>query len=148
MAARGNLDRTAHSRALMRIIHGVTAGNAERATMDLTVRERLVVQRLGLEGDRPIAALGQALGITASSMTSLVDRLEQKGHLRRVAHASDRRATLLSLTRKGRAAFGRELDFYESLIDQTLARLGEPAISQVLHALSMLDASDAKDTAA
>jgi len=148
MAARGNLDRTAHSRALMQIIHGVTAGNAERATMDLTVRERLVVQRLGLEGDRPIAALGQALGITASSMTSLVDRLEQKGHLRRVAHASDRRATLLSLTRKGRAAFGRELDFYESIIDQTLARLGEPAVSQVLRALLMLEASDADETAA
>ena len=148
MAARATLDPTAHSRALMRIIHGVTAGNAGRATMDLTVRERLVVQRLGLDGDRPIAALGQALGITASSMTSLVDRLEQKGHLRRVAHATDRRATLLSLTRKGRAAFGRELDFYESLIDQTLAPLGDPAISQVLHALSMLDASDAEDTAA
>jgi len=72
------------------------------------VFERLVVQRLGLEGDKAIAALGQSLGITASSMTSLVDRLEQKGHLRRVAHATDRRATLLSLTRKGPAADARE----------------------------------------
>ena len=140
--------RVAHSRALMRIVHGVTAGSAERATIDLTVRERLVVQRLGLEGDKPIAALGQTLGTTASSMTSLVDRLEQKGHLRRVAHATDRRATLLSLTRKGQAAFARELDFYGFLIHQTLTPLGEQAMSQVLRALMMLEASDTEEDAA
>jgi len=136
------------SRVLMRIVHGVTAGNAERATIDLTVRERLVVQRLGLEGDTPIAVLGQTLGITPSSMTSLVDALERKGHLRRVAHATDRRARLLSLTRKGRAAFARELDFYESLIDQTLAPLGERAKSQVLRALMMLETADTNVDAA
>jgi DNA-binding MarR family transcriptional regulator len=132
----------------MRLIHGVTAGVAERATMDLTVRERLVVQRLGLEGDKAIAALGQSLGITASSMTSLVDRLEQKGHLRRVAHATDRRATLLSLTPKGRAAFARELDFYGALIGEALAPLGQQATAQVLRALMMLDAIDTKTNAA
>lgn len=124
----------------MRIIHGVTASNAERVTMDLTVRERLIIQRLGMEGDKAIAALGQTLGITASSMTSMVDRLEQKGHLRRVIHPTDRRTTLLSLTKKGQAAFERELDFYGSLIEQTLAPLGEDGMAQVLRAMMMLEA--------
>ena len=140
--------RDDRARALMRIIHIVTARNSQRATGDLTVRERLLVQRLGLEGDSAIAALGQSLGITASSMTSLADRLEHKGHLRRVAHATDRRATLLSLTRKGRVAFARELDFYESLIEQTLAPLGKHATSQVLRALAMLEDSRAAEDAA
>jgi len=126
----------------MRIVHGVTAGAARRATIDLTVRERLVVQRLGLEGDRPIAALGKTLGISASSMTSLVDRLEQKGHLRRVAHVADRRATLLSLTRKRAPALARKLDFYGALIDRTLAPLGGQATAQVLRALRMLEAAE------
>ena len=139
--------KSVHSRALMRIVHGVTAGNAERATIDLTVRERMLVQRLGLDGDKPIAALGQALGITPSSMTSLVDRLEEKGYLRRVAHTLDRRAKRLSLTRKGQAAFTRELDFYGALLSQTLAPLGRQAMSQVLKALMTLEASGGEDAA-
>ena len=41
-------------------------------------------------------------------MTGLVDRLEEQGYLRREAHPSDRRATVLRLTRKGETAFQRE----------------------------------------
>lgn len=127
-----------HARAMMQLIHQVTAGHPERATLELNVRQRLVIQSLGIAGGRPIAAIGQQLGLTPSTMTGLVDRLEQQGYLRREAHPSDRRATVLRLTRKGETAFQREVEFYRALVDETLSALGEDAKALVLAALDCL----------
>lgn len=127
-----------HARAMMGLIHQVTAGHPERTTMELNVRQRLVVQSLGMAGSRPIAAIGQQLGLTPSTMTGLVDRLEEQGYVRREAHPSDRRATVLRLTRKGETAFQREVEFYRALVDETLSALGEDAKGLVLAALDCL----------
>jgi len=130
-----------HARALMRLIHQVTAGNPERTTLELNVRQRLIIQSLGIVGSRPIAAIGQQLGLTPSTMTGLVDRLEEQGYLRREAHPSDRRATVLRLTRKGETAFQREVEFYRALLDETLSALGDNAKGLMLDALSCLGRS-------
>ncbi len=122
----------------MGLIHRVTAGHAERATLELNVRQRLIIQALGLDGRRPIAAIGQQLGLTASTMTGLVDRLEEQGFVRRQRHPSDRRATVLRLTRKGEAAYRREVEFYRVVVDETLSALGDNAKRLVLHALAQL----------
>ena len=52
------------------------------------------------EGVTPYAA-GRTLGMRSSTMTSLSDRLEREGLLRRVAHPTDRRLILLTATRRG-----------------------------------------------
>jgi len=127
-----------HARAMMHLIHRVTAGHPERATLELNVRQRLIIQSLGTTGGRPIAAIGQQLGLTPSTMTGLVDRLEEQGYLRREAHPSDRRATVLRLTRKGENAFQREVEFYRVLVDETLSALGVDAKKLVLAALDCL----------
>lgn len=128
---------------MMRLIHQVTAGTPERVTLELNVRQRLVIQALGIGGGRPIAAIGQQLGLTPSTMTGLVDRLEQQGFVRREAHPSDRRATILQLTRKGEAAFQREVEFYRALVNETLSALGDDARRLVLEALACLGRSSA-----
>ena len=145
---RGAKVRDVHGRALMLVIQEVTARNAARATMDLSLRERMAIQRLGLDGDLPIAVLGQRLRVLPSSMTGVVDRLEEKGYLQRVPHPSDRRATVLTLARKGRTAFTRELDFYRSLADETLAPLGSELKRVVLDVLMTLGRPDASEEAA
>jgi len=137
-----------HAKGLMRIVHGVTGGNAERATLELSVRQRLIIQCLGLEGSRSMAALGQRLGLTPSTMTGLVDRLEEQGFVRRESHPSDRRVSVVRLSRKGENAFGRELDFYRALVDGTLEPLGEDAKRLVLEALMALANSDVSADAA
>ena len=130
-----------HARAMMRLIHQVTAGHPERTTLELNVRQRLIIQSLGIGGRRPIAAIGQQLGLTPSTMTGLVDRLEEQGFLRREAHPSDRRATVLRLTRKGETAFRREVEFYRALLGETLAALGDDAKRLMLDALGCLETS-------
>jgi len=124
----------------MRLIHQVTASSSDRPTLELNVRQRLILQCLGLDGDQPIAAIGQRLGLSPSTMTGLVDRLEDQGYVQRWSHASDRRVTVLTLSRKGNATFSRETDFYRSLVDEILETLGEDAKQVVLRALGALHA--------
>jgi DNA-binding MarR family transcriptional regulator len=139
-----------HAEALMRLIHRVASSSSERATMELNIRQRLILQCLGLEQEQSIAAIGQRLGLSPSTMTGLVDRLEEQGYVKRQPHPSDRRVTVLALSRKGSAAYAREMRWYRSLVDEILGSLGEDAKQVVLHALGALHASgnEASATAA
>ena len=116
--------------------------------MDLSIRERLLIQRLGLEGSMPITALGQRLSISPSSMTGLVDHLEAKGLVERRPHPTDRRAIELVLTRKGRRVFDREVGFYRTLVEEALVPLGEKAMALVLQALVALESPESRRGAA
>jgi len=124
----------------MRLVHLIEAAHHDRATSRLDLRQRLVIQGLGLWGPMPIAAIGQRLGVSPSTMTGLGDRLERGGYLERRPHPSDRRATVLALTRKGRRAFAGEKEFYRRLIGRALEPLGAQARQIVLRALAELPA--------
>ncbi|MEM1050918.1 MAG: MarR family transcriptional regulator [Pseudomonadota bacterium] len=51
-------------------------------------------------GPRAPSDLAQALGLTRGSVTTLLDRLEAKGFVERIAHPTDRRALLVKLQPK------------------------------------------------
>ena len=124
--------------SLMRLVHLIQAAHHDRATSQLDLRQRLVIQGLGLWGPTPIATVGQRLGVSPSTMTGLADRLEGGGYARRRRHPSDRRATVLELTRKGKRAFDGEKQFYRRLVGEALSPLGAAARSLVLRALAQL----------
>jgi DNA-binding MarR family transcriptional regulator len=52
-------------------------------------------------------AIAHRLWITPATVTNAVDRLEEAGLSRRVAHPTDARATLVGITPKGRRLFDR-----------------------------------------
>ena len=62
-----------------------------------TSRLRLL-ESLHCEGAQKMSDLADALGVTPRNITALVDGLEEEGMVRRVAHPTDRRATLIELT--------------------------------------------------
>lgn len=65
---------------------------------------------LACDGPRIMSDVGETLGVTARNVTALVDALEADGLVRRAAHPSDRRATLLELTAMGSDLHGRVFD--------------------------------------
>jgi DNA-binding MarR family transcriptional regulator len=69
--------------------------------------------------------LTQALGITARAVTGLVDALEAEGLVRREAHPTDRRATLVALTDAGRELIGGTLGQGMAAAAQVFTVLGE-----------------------
>ena len=56
---------------------------------------------LHCKGPRIMRGLHEELGVTARQVTNLVDALEAEGLVGRTPHASDRRATVITLTRRG-----------------------------------------------
>jgi len=62
-----------------------------------TSRLRLL-ESLHCDGPQKMNDLAETLGVTPRNVTALVDGLEEEGMVRRVAHPTDRRATVIELT--------------------------------------------------
>ena len=66
--------------------------------------EALMILFLSRRGILPLGKIGARLQVHATSVTNTIDGLERSGFVRRESDPNDRRATLASLTREGRAA--------------------------------------------
>lgn len=64
--------------------------------------EALVLLTFSRRGSLPMRVMGDRLQLHPTSVTNIVDRLEQDGLVRRVAHPTDRRTTLVEITENGR----------------------------------------------
>lgn len=62
------------------------------------------VRVLARQGEVPISGFGAEIGAPRSTVTNLVDRLERAGLVERLPSSTDRRVTLVALTRAGREA--------------------------------------------
>jgi DNA-binding MarR family transcriptional regulator len=86
--------------------------------------EALAVLYFSRHGEMPLGRLGARLLVHPTSVTSTVDTLERLGHVRRVAHPTDRRTTLARITPKGRRAIEA------SNRDMVAARFGLGALDE------------------
>src|SRR6476620_8690822 len=64
----------------------------------LTYPRLRLLEVLHCQGPAKMKTLADGLGLSARNLTALADSLECEGLVRRVAHPTDRRATLLELT--------------------------------------------------
>ncbi|WP_253769344.1 MarR family winged helix-turn-helix transcriptional regulator [Goodfellowiella coeruleoviolacea] len=81
-------------------------GNAMQAEAErhgIGIRGQLVLTALAQEQRRTQLALSHALGLDKTTMTSVLDRLEQSGLVVRKPDPNDRRVRLPELTEQGRA---------------------------------------------
>lgn len=81
---------------------GVRVRHHVARTAGLGESELVALQHLALEPLGP-AEVARRLGVSTAASTGIVDRLEQRGHVERRAHAHDRRRTEVHLTDSGRA---------------------------------------------
>ncbi|HET6963842.1 MAG TPA: MarR family transcriptional regulator [Acidimicrobiales bacterium] len=72
--------------------------------------ELLMVLLFSRRGSLPLNKLGSRLQVHPTSVTNAVDRLEQQGMLRRMAHPTDGRTTLAEITPAGRRVARRATD--------------------------------------
>ena len=71
------------------------------ATLELSPAQCHVLYMIEPGKPVPMKQLATQLSCDASNVTGLVDRLESRGLIRRVAHSSDRRVKVLDLTPTG-----------------------------------------------
>ncbi len=68
----------------------------------LNLTEFAVLELLYHKGDQPIQKIGQKILLASSSITYVVDKLEEKKYLIRKACPTDRRVTHASITEEGK----------------------------------------------
>lgn len=93
---------------------------------------------LGIRSPRMMSELSDELNVTRHNITVLVDALERDGIVRRRAHPTDRRATLVSLTEKGRnistEAFPEGVSEVSELFE-TLSKRDQREFLRIVHSL-------------
>jgi DNA-binding MarR family transcriptional regulator len=82
--------------------------------------------------------LARHMGVTASTMSLMVDRLERGGHVNRQRSKEDRRRVVLRLTPAGLRIKRQQKVLEPKLVEAMLARLDENAREQALRGLEVL----------
>src|SRR6478672_7974093 len=72
------------------------------AEQGLNPTEFAVLELLYHKGDQPLQQIGGKILLASGSITYVVDKLEQKEYLARVACKNDRRVTFAQITEKGK----------------------------------------------
>jgi DNA-binding MarR family transcriptional regulator len=75
---------------------------AQLVDLDLTASEINALANLADGRGRTVSELGAAVGTRPTTLTSVLDRLERRGHITRGTRQGDRRAVLIELTPSGR----------------------------------------------
>jgi MarR family transcriptional regulator, 2-MHQ and catechol-resistance regulon repressor len=75
--------------------------------MEMCGSDFAVLEALLHKGPLPVNEIGRKVLLTSGSITTAVDRLEDKKLVERRAHGTDRRAKIVHLTREGRKLITR-----------------------------------------
>jgi DNA-binding MarR family transcriptional regulator len=125
--------------ALERATHAVALW-IERALPDvgLSQAEVHVLAYLAAHAPCPINDLHYSFGHKRSTLTSLLDRLERRGWIRRAAHPASRRLVQIELTVAGRPVADRVAAAMRGLEERLVARVGRrdaAALLRLIHAI-------------
>ncbi|PHK49648.1 MarR family winged helix-turn-helix transcriptional regulator [Staphylococcus edaphicus] len=106
----------------------------------LNVTEFAVMELLYNKGDQPIQRIGNRVLIASSSITYVVDKLEEKGCVTRKRDKQDKRVTNASLTEKGQAMMDEIFPDHAATLTSTFSVLTDDEITILQQALKKLSA--------
>ncbi len=97
----------------------------EMAKNKLNVTEFSVLEVLYFKGKQTIHQIGDSILISSGSMTYVIDKLEQKGLLRRSPCSEDRRVIYVILSNDGIELMEKIMPAHEELIEYMFGSLTE-----------------------
>jgi DNA-binding MarR family transcriptional regulator len=112
--------------------------SAELVDLDLTASEINVLANLADGRGRTVSEVGAAVGTRPTTLTSVLDRLERRGHITRGTRPGDRRAVLIELTSSGQLAATTIRQAIAGLEHRALDGLPHDAITSLRAALQAL----------
>lgn len=110
----------------------------ELVDLDLTASEINALANLADGQGRTVSELGAAVGARPTTLTSVLDRLERRGHITRGTRAGDRRSVLIELTDSGRAAAAVITQTLTTVENRALAGLPAEAVAGFYDVLNAL----------
>ena len=89
----------------------------------LNLTEFGVLELLYHKGDQPIQKIGQKILLASSSITYVVDKLEEKNYLHRKGCPTDRRVTYASITKEGKELMDEIFPKHKSFLNEIMGVL-------------------------
>ncbi|MEV4926324.1 MarR family winged helix-turn-helix transcriptional regulator [Streptomyces roseoverticillatus] len=134
----GGEGQVSHAIARVARAHRSTAGNLLRR-LGLYAGQELLMMRLWDAGPQRQSELIKLLGLDPSTVTRMVQRLEQAGLVTREPCAADRRAVVVATTEAGEALRKEVGQVWQELEERTLAGLGDEDRSELARLLAHLE---------
>lgn len=106
---------------------------------DLTIKELHTVDAISMYDYQTVSQVAKKLHLTPGTMTSMTDRLIQKGYVERRRDADDRRVIRLYLTRKGRVLYRAHRAFHNMMVKGFLKDMNEQELKVVNKAICNLE---------
>lgn len=107
-------------------------------SLDLTPPQFDIVATLGNTPGMPLKELGEKTLITKGTLTGVVDRLTDKGLVRRTASPSDGRSQIVQLTPQGDKLFARVFPAHISHMERVFAQLSPEELAEMTAGLHRL----------
>ncbi|HEU0282455.1 MAG TPA: MarR family transcriptional regulator [Gallionella sp.] len=110
-------------------------------SLNLTPPQFDIVATLGNTPGMSPKELGEKTLITKGTLTGVVDRLEDKGLVRRIASPSDGRSQIVQLTPQGKRLFARIFPAHTSHMERAFAQLSPEELAGMTDSLRRLRAA-------
>ena len=120
--------------------HRSLVRHAERSivSLDMCISDFGVLEVLLHKGSQSVSEIGRRVELTSGSITTAIDRLEQRGLVARAAHASDRRARVVDLTPDGKALITQVFATHKQAMDRAAHGLSKAERATLIALLKKL----------
>lgn len=126
-------------RLLWAINHGLNKTSRKmQSQFGVTGQQRLVIRIVDAYPGMSAGDLARILHIHPSTLTGILQRLADRGLLRRIAHPQDARRVQLELTAKGRRLTSPGVGAVESAVKRVLSRFAEGEVQSTRTLLTAL----------
>ena len=114
--------------------------HAERSivSLDMCISDFGVLEVLLHKGPQSVSEIGRRVDLTSGSITTAIDRLEQRGLVARAAHASDRRARVVHLTPTGKTRITHVFGTHKEAMDRAAHGLSKAERGTLIELLKKL----------
>lgn len=109
----------------------IDALDRELSKFDITAAQLIVLASVANKEAGSAATLCKSISYDPGAMTRMIDRLEQKGLIRRTPNPEDRRATNLEITTAGSALYPQLLSAKENVQTQFLRGFSKDEVRQL-----------------
>lgn len=106
---------------------------------DLTNNDLHVIEAIGIGQPKNMSSIAKALSVTVGTLTIAMNSLVKKGYVTRKRGQTDRRVVYISLSEKGKAAYGHHAMFHREMIQSIMDRLSEEELKALTKALTVLN---------
>jgi len=103
---------------------------------DFSLKEHILIELIGQRNSATMSELASFFSTPATTMTSIVNRLIERGYLKRYRSEEDRRVVLISLSAKGEEYYQNHRQEYVGIFKESLVGVSEEELKITAKLLS------------